>query len=107
MAVSGYEFNSMAERFYREELKNRHIAEGFQMLQEDLAKVDSWESWRIGKYNKALWGILQGKGAEEYLRTRKEEMINGETSVNVLKTLIHLMLLTIHQNTEEAEQFVA
>jgi hypothetical protein len=43
-------------------------------------------------------------GAEEYLRTRKGDVINGEASVAVLKTLIHLMLLTIHQNMAEVQK---
>jgi hypothetical protein len=46
-------------------------------------------------------------GAEEYLRSRKEEIIRGEASVEVLKKLIQLMLLTIHQNMKDAEQFVS
>jgi hypothetical protein len=104
MAISGHEFNSTAEKFYREDLKNRQIAEGFQVLQKDLAKIYSWESWRNGRYNKAFWGILNDMGAEEYLRTRKEEVINGEASVAVLKTLIHLMLVTIHQNKAEVKK---
>jgi hypothetical protein len=104
MAISGHEFNSMAEKYYREDLKNHQIAEGFQVLKKDLAKIDSWESWRNGRYNKALWRILEGMGAEEYLRTRKGDVINGEASVAVLKTLIHLMLLTIHQNMAEVQK---
>jgi hypothetical protein len=102
MALSGYEFNSMAERFYRENLKHRQIEEGLQMLRKDLAKIDSWESWRSGKYNKALWNILKGIGAEDYLQNREEEVVSNEASVEVIKTFIHLMLLTIHQNTETA-----
>jgi hypothetical protein len=106
MALSGYEFNSVAERFYREELKNRQINEGFQMLRKDLAKLDSWESWRSGKYNKALWSVLKGMSAEEYLRAKKREMLQAEASVEVLRTFIHLMLLTIHQNMKNAEKFL-
>jgi hypothetical protein len=106
MAISGVEFNSLAEKFYREDLKTHQTAEGFQMLRKDLAKLDSWESWRSGIYNKALWGILKGVGAEEYLRSRKKEVINGEASVEELKTLIHLMLLTIHQNMQHADPLV-
>ena len=73
------------------------------MLRKDLVKLDSWESWRSGIYNKSLWHILKGVGAEEYMRTGKKDVINGEASVQVLKTLIHLMLLTIHQNMKQNE----
>jgi hypothetical protein len=104
MALSAYEFNSMAEKFYREELKSRQIDEGFQMLRKDLAKLDSWESWRSGIYNKALWSVLKGLSAEEYLRATKREVINGEATADGLKTIIHLMLLTIHLNIQSAEQ---
>jgi len=107
LAISGYEFNSTAEEFYREDLKRRHIVEGFQMLRLDFAKIDSWESWRSGKYNKILWKILKGQGAEEFLRTRKDDVLNGEASVTVLKTFLHLMLLTIHQNMEQAENLLS
>ena len=102
LSLSGPEFNSMAEKFYREELKNRQIEEGFRMLQKDLAKLDSWESWRSGKYNQALWRILNGVGAEDFARCRKNDILNGQAAVEDLKTLIHLMLLTIHQNMASA-----
>jgi hypothetical protein len=104
MELTGCEFNSVAERFYREDLKRRQIAEGLQMLRQDLARLDSWESWRTGRYNKTLWSILKGMGAEEYLRSRKEEVLDGEASIEALETLIHLMLLTTHQNMEETEK---
>jgi hypothetical protein len=103
MALSAYEFNSMAEKYYREELKNKQIDEGFQVLRRDLLKLDSWESWRSGKYNRPLWRILKGCGADEFLRNRKKEAINGEATAQVLKTFIHLMLLTIHQDIEQAQ----
>ncbi|MGD9289930.1 MAG: hypothetical protein PVG74_20090 [Desulfobacterales bacterium] len=106
LAISAYEFNSTAEEFYREDLKRRHIAEGFQMLRLDFAKIDSWQSWRSGKYNKTLWKILKGRGAEEYLRINKKDVLNGDASVTVLKTLLHLMLLTIHQNMEQADHLI-
>jgi len=100
LELSANEFNRVAEKFYRDELKNRQLEEGFQMLRKDLANLDSWESWRSGRYNKTLWHILKGIGAEAYLQTRKKEILNSEASVEELKTLIHLMLLTIHQNME-------
>jgi hypothetical protein len=52
MTFSGCEFNSMAEKFYRGELKNRQIAEGIQMLRKDLAKLDSWEFGATGNTTK-------------------------------------------------------
>jgi hypothetical protein len=60
------------------------------MLRLDFAKIDSWQSWRSGKYNKTLWKILKGRGAEEYLRVNKKDVLNGDASVTVLKTLLHL-----------------
>jgi hypothetical protein len=106
MALTATEFNGMAENYYREDLKRRIIDEGFQMLQHDLTKIDSWDSWRSGTYNLALLSILNGQGAGEYLQFRKEEVIEEDTSLAVVKTLIHLMLLTIHQNKVEAQKIV-
>jgi hypothetical protein len=77
------------------------------MLRHDLATLDSWESWRSGKYNKPLWSILNGMSAERYLQSRRTDLINGEASADVLKTFIHLMLLTIHRNIEEAEKSIS
>jgi hypothetical protein len=107
MALSARQFNSMVEKYYREDLKQHQIKEGLQILKKDLIKIDAWDSWRSGIYNKALLSILKGIGADEYLRNKKREVISGEASVEVLKKLIHLMLLTIHQRMETAEKSVS
>jgi hypothetical protein len=104
MVLSACEFNSVAEKYYREDLKHFQIQEGFQVFQKDLAKIDSWKSWRSGKYNLVLLKILEGRDAGEYLRDRLKEVTDGRASVEVLKTLIHLMLLAIHQNKQEVEE---
>jgi hypothetical protein len=102
MSLSALEFNSTAEKYYREDLKQHQINEGFQMLQKDLSKIDAWDSWRSGFYNRTLLKLLNGRDAVDYLKSWKKEVYDGDATIEVLRTLIHLMLLTIHQNMQEA-----
>jgi len=107
MKLSGEDFNKASERYYRTLLKQKHMAASFELMQHDVSTLDSWDSWREGYHNKALWSILQGTNAVQYLSSIKKDLLNESLSAKNLKRLIHLMLLTIHrdskQNTIEKE----
>lgn len=95
--LSARDFNASAERFYREGLKTAYMQAAFEALQTDFEAIDSWESWRQGRYNRALLEILEGKNAADYLDSAKKQVLRGSASVTVLQTLIQLTLLTIDQ----------
>lgn len=101
--LSGLEFNSAAEKYYRDILKVQHMDEAFEFLESDVKKIDSWKIWRQGYYNPALLAILDGNSALDFLLRAKKEVMNESISVDRLRKLISITLLTIHQDINEAK----
>ncbi|MGD9231857.1 MAG: hypothetical protein PVJ20_13660, partial [Desulfobacterales bacterium] len=102
MKLSGLEFNSAAEKYYRDILRVQYMNEAFEFLESDFKKIDSWKIWREGYYNPALLAILDGNSTSDFLLTVKKEVMNESISVDRLRKLIYLTLLTIHQDMNEA-----
>jgi hypothetical protein len=96
--LSGATFNMAAETCYRESLKTHHVNEALALFKCDLAKLDSWSSWREGVYNQALLGILDGRNAPDFLTASLEGVRAEKLTAAHLKKLIHLLLLIIHMN---------
>ena len=103
MKLSGMEFNSAAEKYYRDVLRVRYMDEAFELLESDFKAIDSWEIWREGYYNPALLAILNGDSTCDFLSRVKEEVMNESITVDRIKMLLHLTLLTIHQDIEKAK----
>jgi hypothetical protein len=103
MKLSGLEFNSAAEKYYRDVLRVQHMDEAFEVLASDVKKIDSWKIWRQGYYNPALLSILEGNSALDFLLGAKKEVMNESISVDRLRKLISITLLTIHQDMSEAK----
>jgi len=101
MKLSGLEFNSAAEKYYRDILRAQYMDEAFGYLESDFKKIDSWKIWREGYYNPALLAILDGNSACDFLLRIKKEVMNQSISVDRLRKLISLTLLTIHQDINE------
>ncbi|MFH2067525.1 MAG: hypothetical protein ABIK15_20150 [Pseudomonadota bacterium] len=100
MKLSGEEFNSAAENYYRTTLKQNHMKEAFDLFQQDVAELDSWKTWRNGYYNQALLSILQGAGGEKYLASERRNLMTESLPEKDISRMIHLMLLTIHQDMQ-------
>ncbi len=102
--LNGREFNTAAERYYRGDLRIACMQEAFEVLEEDFICLDSWQTWREGKYNKALFSILDGKNPKDFLRSVKDRIINETISEEAVRKLIHLTLLTIHRDIEAVKR---
>jgi hypothetical protein len=100
MKITGSEFNSSAERFYREKLRKRQLEEALDLLENDLTQIDSWAMWRKGTYNRPMLQILGGRNATDFIRSVRRDLLEERASAGVLKTLIHLTLLSIQRNCD-------
>jgi hypothetical protein len=96
--LQGTEFNTAAEAFYRNSLRRCHLAEGIQVLECDLAAMDSLQAWREGTYNRPLFQILDGHDARGFLRRVANDLLEGRLGEAQLLRLIHLTLMTIHRD---------
>ncbi|WP_052263333.1 hypothetical protein [Geobacter pickeringii] len=102
LAVNAREFNEGAERYYRETLRRRHLAEALRFLEEDFAQIDREPSGEDEAFRKALRFVLQGEQATAYLSRIREELLRGEAPLPELRRLINLVLLTVHRDGGDA-----
>jgi hypothetical protein len=98
MAMDRAEFATAAEAHYRGPLRIQHMSEAMDQLAADVARLDRLKSWRQGVYNGALLNILGGGSASDFLDRSRSAVLDGSAPEPVLRRLIHLTLLTFHQD---------
>ena len=98
LALSGENFNTAAERYYRESLRERHIREALEDLEADFKKLDAWAARGREGYREALWRILEGGSAWEFLTKVRSRVVSEEIDDRSLGRLIRLMVLSIHDD---------
>jgi hypothetical protein len=97
LALDAQSFAGAAEGYYRETLRLAHIAEAFDVLRPEITALDAWDSWRQGLYNRPLWGLLGGGNALEFWDRAAAGVRDETLDAPTLRTLIHLLLLTLHR----------
>lgn len=102
--VPGVEFNLAAEGYYRNQLRIQHMNEGLAFLEDEFRKLDSHAFCDGCFYRETIHKILGGQSAAEFLAGVKKDLWAENISVEVLRKLIHLTLLTIHTSIQHAEQ---
>lgn len=95
MALPAAEFNTAAEAYYRDTLRRQQLSTALDRLAEDLAKLDSWQMWREGTYSRSLLAILSGRDTVDYLQSVRDDILTEHAPQGVLRTMIHLTLLSI------------
>ena len=102
LKVKGREFNQQAETHYRGPLRQQHIAEAFAHFRRAMRELDSWQAWRSGRYNQALFALLEGRNSEAYLAAAEQALLREELSDQTCETLINLLLLVFHSGKQAA-----
>ncbi|MCM2357017.1 MAG: hypothetical protein NDI77_02630 [Geobacteraceae bacterium] len=104
LAVGAREFNQGAEKFYREMLRQRHMAEACRFLEEDCLKIDQEAAGIDDTVREALQDILEGGGAADFLRKVQRDVLAERTSAPLLRKLIGLVLFTVQRDTVAADR---
>ena len=95
LAVPAEEFNQAAERVYREALRRSQLAEGLELLATDLAHLECLAA-RDGKLRQALHELLGAGSAVQWLRALRGDCLEERLPAEVLRKIIHLVLLNVH-----------
>ncbi len=94
-SLSGDDFNTAAELFYRKRLKKEQLEESMDEWCDQVRQLDDLSTWRSGTYNQALFSILQGRDAAAFIDSLRAAVLSEDLSVSVITRLIHLLLLTL------------
>jgi hypothetical protein len=107
MQMKAEDFNLQAERYYRGELRRRHIAEAFEFLINDLRAMEKRAAQVDGAVRKALRDCLKGRCATEMTERLRSRILTDEATEDELRALINLTLLSVYHDLKVSEKWVA
>ena len=90
MRVEAREFNRMAEGFYREELRQRHLREALAHLREDAAEL---ERSAHGEMRGCLRHGVRIQDSSRFLHDIEQRVVSDDLSVHETSSLLNLLVL--------------
>ncbi len=105
MEIDADKFNLAAEKYYRTDLRNRHIKEAFQLLSEDIVKLDYVNDGVRQEIRSLLYTILNETNLSQFLDRAEKDIINEVASKETLEKLVCLILVHVHYKTELNRKF--
>jgi hypothetical protein len=82
------------------------MLEAYGFLEEECLKLDQ-AAGLDDSIREALQTILEGKSALHFIKSAKQEVLEERATSEVLKRMIDLLLVIIHQDTVDAAKILA
>jgi hypothetical protein len=98
-------FNLAAEKYYRTVLHKQHIWESFDILRDDIIKLDQAVSSVSHEMRNLLHSILQEKNPDSFMETAQSELVRGKAEPQTLEKLVYLILAYIHYKNNFYSKF--
>ncbi len=99
-------FNQSAEKYYRTDLRNRHIREAFGLLREDMIKLEKAPDGLRADVRRLLNDILREKTIGEFLDCAEQDVIGETAPEDTLQKLVSVILAHVHYKTELNRKFL-
>jgi hypothetical protein len=96
------DFNRAAERYYRTELKIKHLVESLNFLGEDIAELESEMFSSKEPFKEALSYTLREKSLKDFFESARRDVLSENASTNVLIKLINLVIITVYRDCEKS-----
>lgn len=96
ISVNPDTFNRAMEKYYRTELRQKHIKESFNLLNKELSNMDKEDSFLSYEMKQIFHLILKDSALNSFMENAQSEIINGRTSTALLEKLICLILAYVH-----------
>ncbi len=93
LAMPAREFNLAAERYYREELRQAQMLEGWRFVAEDIEALAAGEVPLALEVRTEVAAILGDQGGAGFLRQAQDELLGDRLAPTTAMRLIQLMLL--------------
>jgi hypothetical protein len=105
MNIQAGTFNLAAEKYYRTVLRKQHIRESFDILREDMIKLDQAASGVSHEMRSLLHSILQEKNPASFVETAQSDVIRGKAEPQTLEKLVCLILAYVHYKNNFYSKF--
>jgi hypothetical protein len=99
MNLTADEFNLASELYYRTVLKKKHLVEAMRFLHEDLLAMELGSAESGSDYREVLSYSTKNRDACKFLTTVENDVLEEAASLEVLKALINLVLVTVHHES--------
>jgi hypothetical protein len=93
LSLCGREFNQIAESFYREELRAKHLQEGLDELEQDIEEIGSIP---------ALRAVMGNRNAVRFLQEAKRSLASGTASIESITIALALLLAVESKGAERS-----
>ncbi|HOP64306.1 MAG TPA: hypothetical protein PK358_01525 [Spirochaetota bacterium] len=90
------EFNQCAEKFYRENLRNRHMGEALEVFMKSVEEIERDYDSFPADVRSALGNVLNIRSASRFVELHGEELMTGTIPLLFLRSAIHLLLISLH-----------
>jgi hypothetical protein len=100
------DFNRAAERYYRTELKTKHLEESLNFLGEDIAELEAEMFSSKEPFREALSYTLREKTLREFFESARSEVLSENASTEVLRKLINIVIITIYLDCEKSSSII-
>ena len=102
LKVKADDFNRGAERYYREGLRRRHMAEALDALEEDFAELDRAARDGAGAERAILHALGGERGAAAFLARSRGDFLAERLDPGSLRHLMNLTLLSVQRDQTKA-----
>jgi hypothetical protein len=103
MQVKADDFNRGAERYYRNGLRERHLAEGLDILEEDFRELDRAALNGGEPERNTLAALGEERGASPLLAQLRGDLVAERLDAPELRRLMNLMLLSLSRDQAAAD----
>ena len=95
MSLPGRQFNAKAESYYGRNLREAHVSQGFDLLGKVFEQIELWARYRDNSYGQALGQILGSQDILRFLKSMRQDFMDGTCAPETLKKFIYLMVLVV------------
>jgi hypothetical protein len=95
--LSGREFNLASEKYYREDLRNKHLPVALTLLESDSKKIKYENNNLIKKIN-----VSYASGIQGYVSSVKDDLLNATLPLHHIKQMIQLLILSIDTDSKDS-----
>jgi hypothetical protein len=96
MSINPDIFNNATEKYYRTELRRRHIKESFDLFNKDISSLDKANGFLSYEIKKLLRIIIRESSLDSFIENAQSEIMEEKTSTELLEKLIYLIVTYIH-----------
>jgi hypothetical protein len=101
--LSADEFNQAAERFYRSELRSRHIREALRFFKEDAVRLYTSAIRQNPVIREALHEILGNRGISDFIFIAEQDVLDYRASDETLEKMLCLMVVAVFTEQHDSE----